>query len=113
MSPSVLVTSLVAAAAVVVLVGIDVVWAADGIKGNTISEVMRFWAQSIKLIPLAFGVLGGHFFHLDLWSLPRVPGVPIMIWLAFVAEIVSLATPVPMFCYFVFGVVVGCICWPV
>jgi hypothetical protein len=113
MTPAMLVTSIVAIIVTLALIGIDIVWAADGIKGNTISEVIRFWAERLKLIPFAWGGLGLHFFHGDWWSLPRSQGIPVLLWCSVVAEIVSLITPLPMYCYFVFGAVVWAICWPV
>jgi hypothetical protein len=83
---------------------------------NTVSEVLRFWGQSLKIIPFSWGVLAGHFFHLDSLNLhPLQPaGVIILIWLAFVAELSSLVVPqAPMFLYLVLGIVAGMLCWPV
>jgi hypothetical protein len=113
MTPAMLITSIVAIAVTMALIGIDIVWAVDGIKGNTISEVIRYGAERFKLISFAFGVLCGHFFHFDSWHLPASQGIPVLLWCAVVAEIVSLSTPTPMFCYLVFGVAVGMFCWPV
>jgi hypothetical protein len=108
-----LITAISALVVFLAVIGIDIFWAADHVPGNTFSEVINFLSRYAKLLPFAGGVLGGHLWHLDMWALPRSMGIPLMLWLAVVAEVISLATPTPMFCYLVFGVVVGMICWPV
>jgi hypothetical protein len=113
MSPAMVVTAIAGLVGIVAYVGIDIYWAADHVPGNTLSEVIRFLSRYVALLPLAGGVLGGHFWHLELWSLPRSQGIPLMIWLVFVAIMASFATPTPMFVYFLAGIAVGCICWPV
>ena len=114
MSPAMMVTAIAGLVGIVAYIGIDVYWAADHVPGNTLSEVLRFVSRYAKLLPFAGGVLGGHFWHLDdVWSLPRNQGIPLMIWLVFVALITSLSSPTPMFVYFLVGIAVGCICWPV
>jgi hypothetical protein len=113
MTPAMLITSIVAIAVTLALIGVDIYWAADGIKGNTISEVIRFSAERFKLIPFAWGILGGHFFHPNTWHLPSSQGVATMIWCAMSVEMLSLGTTMPMFCYLVLGVIAGMICWPV
>ena len=40
----------------------DWVFIANGPAGDTISEVVRGWAQRHPVIPFAAGVLMGHFF---------------------------------------------------
>jgi hypothetical protein len=113
MTPASIITSIAAAAVTLALIGIDIIWATDAVKGNTLSEVIRFWAERYKIIAFAWGGLGAHFFHGDWWSLPRSAGIPVLLWCAFVVEILSLSTSLPTYVYFVFGVVVWAICWPV
>lgn len=56
------ITAWVCVAAVVALIGFDV-WAyANGIPGDTISEVTRSAARRYPILPFAAGVVVGHFF---------------------------------------------------
>jgi len=50
MSPAILVTSVVAAVVTLALIGVDIYWAADHVRGNTLSEVLRYWGERYKLI---------------------------------------------------------------
>jgi hypothetical protein len=114
MSPAILVTSVVAAAVTLALIGADIVWATDHVRGNTLSEVIRYWGERYKLIAFAWGGLGMHFFHgASWWALPRQHGIPALLWCTCVAEVLALATPLSSWAYFVMGAVVWAICWPV
>ena len=46
-----------------VLIGFDIAMAFDGIPGNTLGEFMRKYSGYTLFIPLAVGVLIGHWFH--------------------------------------------------
>ena len=56
------ITGLVCIACVALLVVFDVWMAANSTPGDTISEVVRSWAQRHPVIPFAAGVVMGHFF---------------------------------------------------
>jgi hypothetical protein len=108
-----LTTSIVAAVVTAVLVGIDIVWASNHVVGDTLSEVIRYWAGRFPLVAFAWGGLGGHFFHGDWWAFQRTPGIAILLWCAALTEGLSLSISLPMYVYFVFGAVVWAFCWPV
>lgn len=42
------------------LIGLDIYWAADGVPGDTISEVILKYARKYQVIAFLFGVLMGH-----------------------------------------------------
>ena len=55
-------TAAVLVACVLLLVVFDLYMAANNVPGDTISEVVRSWAQRHPVIPFAAGVVMGHFF---------------------------------------------------
>lgn len=44
------------------LIGWDIYVAVNGIKGDTISEILQSWDQDYPMIRFAWGVLAGHLF---------------------------------------------------
>jgi hypothetical protein len=44
------------------LIGWDLIVAFNGIDGDTISEIMKNYAHDYPIIPLAWGVVLGHWF---------------------------------------------------
>lgn len=56
------ITAWVCIAAVLLLAAYDIYLAANGVPGDTISEVMRTVARKHPIIPFAAGVIFGHFF---------------------------------------------------
>lgn len=47
-----------------ICVGFDIYWAANAVRGDTISEVTKAYSWKWATIPIAYGVLTGHLF----WS---------------------------------------------
>jgi hypothetical protein len=113
MSRAILITSIVAAAIIVILVVVDIYFAIDNIKGNTWSEILRFWGARIKIIPFAWGFLGGHFFHPAWPSLQQPMGIAVLVWLGVVVQIASMGINLPMLSYLCAGIMAGIFCWPV
>lgn len=113
MHPAILATSIAAAIVTLLLIGIDIVWALDSIKGNTWSEVIRFWTLRYPIIAYCWGGLGGHFFHGDWLALAPRLGVLILVWSACVVQIISMWLPIPSYVYFIVGAIVWALCWPV
>lgn len=62
MAPSKTTTIVVLAVTAAVLVGWDVYVATNDEPGDTISELVYAWSTDHLLVPVAFGVLVGHFF---------------------------------------------------
>jgi hypothetical protein len=113
MSRPILITSIAAIIITLAIIGVDVWFAVDKIKGNTWSEVIRFWGQRQKLLPFAWGMLAGHFFHPSWPHLSQPNGIALLLWLGVVMQILSVASPLPMFFYLFAGVAAGVFCWPV
>ena len=104
----------VAAAVVLVLVAVDVWLAADGVRGNTWSEVVHYWGTRIRFIPWCLGGLVGHFFAGGLLpSLPAEQGVPVLIWATVVAQILAAGFSVPPLVVAAAGMVAWGMLWPV
>jgi hypothetical protein len=106
-------TAIVASCIVLGIIIFDIVLASDGVKGNTISEVMRYWSSKVLLLPWAWGVLAGHFFHPS-WSWqPHQPiGVAILVWFSVAAWAVAYTVGMPMLVLTGAGVVAGVFLWP-
>lgn len=45
-----------------ILIFWDIIVAVNDVDGDTISEIFHFTAMKYSLLPMAWGVLGGHFF---------------------------------------------------
>jgi len=109
------------------LVATAVVWAAydflpffDPSKGDTISEVIAYYAVRVSFIPYAFGVLCGHFFWTRDGRHPRpqflIPISASVTMLDVVAhvfgvEFLRLLQEYPM-AFFAFGIPIGTMFWP-
>lgn len=104
-----------------VLLGLDVYLAADGIKGNTWSEILRMWSKKTTIISWIYGGLGGHFFHWwnhDKALLGQPNSVVLLVWLTVVAAMVGVAAlkmghPIPPWAMLVPAFFAGALLWPV
>jgi hypothetical protein len=57
----------------VALIAFDIVVASDKVRGNTISEIIRYFSGKLIVIPAGWMTLGGHFFSFfESW---RTPGI--------------------------------------
>ena len=79
---------------IAIIIGIDVYLAADNVKNNTWSEMIRFLAFKTPLPPWIWGGLGGHYFHPH-W-LPKDPfgqpgSVVLLVWLSVVLGMAGIA----------------------
>jgi peptidoglycan/LPS O-acetylase OafA/YrhL len=108
-----LATSIAALVVLLTLVGIDVWFAVDSVPKNTWSEVIAYWGSRFALIPFAWGVLAGHFFHPAMPHLSSPTGIVVLCWAALVMEICSLAFAAPPLAYLLAGLVCGLLCWQV
>jgi hypothetical protein len=104
------------------IIGLDIYFVLDGIKGNTWSEMIRKLGFILTFIPWAWGGLGGHFFHPNWKQIIQSPGnIAMMVWLSVVVTMIggavmksgwSYAHWVPFITFFVAAVVIGKL-WPV
>jgi hypothetical protein len=114
MTRPILITTIFAIFLLLMIIGIDIYFAVDKIKGNTWSEIIRLWGEKYKLIPFAWGMLAGHFFHPTIWPHFSHPnGIAVLLWVAVVMQILSSVSPLPMLIYLGIGTVAGIFCWPV
>lgn len=73
-----------------VIIGLDVYFATDAIKGDTWSEMIRKLSHLTTLIPWAWGVLAGHFFHPNLKPLLKFPNnIALLVWLTVATTIIG------------------------
>lgn len=106
---------------VAALIGIDIYLAADSVKGNTWSEIIRMWAKYTPLVPWTIGVLTGHFFHpFDNFRavLGQPASIAVLIWLTGVVGIMGLSFmkagyPIPGWSVLVPAFTAGWLLWPV
>lgn len=72
------------------ILGLDVYFALDGVKGNTWSEMIRKLGFILTFVPWAWGGLGGHFFHAN-WKqvLPTPDNIALMVWLSIFVTIIG------------------------
>jgi hypothetical protein len=105
-------TGIVAICITLIIVIFDIVLAVDGHKGNTISEIIRYWSNKILILPFAWGVLMGHFWHPMNWYPPQPTGVAILSWVAIFVWIVAYSIGVPPIAVGMVGIVAGVILWP-
>jgi hypothetical protein len=104
-----------------VLVGLDIYLVQDQYSGNTWSEILRTWAVATPVIPWAYGVLGGHFYHPveNLEAVIVFPGnIALLVWLTAAVGIAGLAFakgghPIAPWVMVLPGMVAGSLLWPV
>lgn len=105
----------------VVLIGLDVYLAVDGVKGNTWSEILRSWGQSNGLAAWIWCGLAGHYWHWMEKSKPVIkqPGnIALLVWLTILVYIVTTAAtrsgiPIPSWSIAPIAFVVWALLWPV
>jgi hypothetical protein len=72
------------------IIGLDVWLALDSTKGNTWSEIIRTWSRKTLLLPWAWGVLAGHWFHwFDARIMERPGSIVLLLWTTIAIGIVS------------------------
>lgn len=107
--------SIVGLILIATVVGFDIYLAADNIKGNTWSEVIRLYGRHLNLLPWACGVLCGHWFHPD-WThaLFGQPGsIAVLVWLTFIVTGLGFGSlNIPMWTFCLIGMITGCWFWP-
>jgi hypothetical protein len=111
----------IGAALVAAFIGVDIYLAADSVKGNTWSEIIRTWAKYTPVIPWFLGVLMGHFFHpIDNFRavLGQPSSIALLVWLTAVVGIVGLGMmkaghPIPGWSILVPAFAAGWLLWPV
>ena len=104
------------------IIGLDVYFLLDGVKGNTWSEIIRKLGFILVLVPWIWGGLGGHFHHPNWKPIIQPPGnIALLIWFSLLVTIVGGAIMksswpyahwVPFITFFIAAVVVGKL-WPV
>ena len=74
-----------------IIIGIDIYLAADTIRGNTWSEMIRTFSFKSPFGPWAWGGLGGHFFHQWIPKLPleHPSNVALLVWLSLLVMMVG------------------------
>jgi hypothetical protein len=102
------------------LIGLDIYLASNGVRGDTWSELLRTWGKATPLIPWAWSVLLGHWFHPDftrtLFAQPT--SVAFLLWFTVVLGIAGVAantvgTPIPAWTVIIPGIIAGVFLWPV
>lgn len=108
---------------VAAIIGFDILFAVDQVKGNTWSEIIRFFAKTTPMVPWICGVLSGHFFwpaalgkYIPLLGQPS--SIALLIWTGCTLGIIGLGLTktgmiFPLWIAFIIGIVGGVLLWPV
>lgn len=96
-------------------IGIDIYWATNAPRGDTISEVTKAYSWRWQMIPVAYGVLTGHLFWSVRGEIPwrkwRIVGLwPVGVALL-VGDVMDVADMMPII-PLVPGIVLGRLLWP-
>jgi hypothetical protein len=84
----------------VLLVVLDIIFALNGVQGDTISALIIAASLQCPMIPYAFGCVGGHLFHrtdtdwpAKPWYFPGVimPAAGLFLWLVWAALDIAVA----------------------
>jgi hypothetical protein len=104
-----------------ILIGLDIYLAADGVEGNTWSEILRQWSVITPVVPFIYGVLGGHFYHpvdgLD--PIVDTPGnIALLVWVTVLIGVIGILTTkhdveIAPWIPVIPGFIAGCFLWPV
>lgn len=102
------------------LIGVDIYLAADNVKDNTWSEIIRAWSKHTPIIPWICGVLTGHFFHPTEAKaiLGQPSSVALLIWITAVVGIFGISflrfnMPIPAWSVLIPAFIAGWLLWPV
>jgi hypothetical protein len=118
-SVAIIVTS--AVGLVVALIALDIPVAIDPVPGNTFSELLREGAAQATVIPWAFGVFAGRWFHpidgLNLFGAAGPVALMALSWLvvagvALIRHRSSAEVPVPVWTVVAAGLIAGSLLWP-
>ena len=103
-----------------IVIGIDIYLAADTIKGNTWSEMVRAFSFKSPFAPWAWGGLGGHFFHqwIPKFPLAHDANIALLVWLSALVMVVGHSlymkgTYLPPFAVLFVSTFIWSTLWPV